>query len=53
MLYTISLPSKFWLTAIVLNITIKTIANISSNIKILRTKPANRCCLNPKSSKAL
>ena len=40
---TISIPSKFLLTAIVESITISTMARISSIIRILNTSPVNFC----------
>ena len=46
-------PSKLRLTAIVLNITISTMARISSMMRTERTSPANFCCRSPRSSKAL
>ena len=39
--------------AMALNITIMTMARMSSNIRTLITLPANCCCRRPKSSKAL
>ena len=49
----ICVPSTSLLTASVESITMSTMARMSSMMRTLSTRPANRCCRSPMSSKAL
>ena len=49
----ISLPSGLPPSAMAPSITIITMARMSSRMSTLITRPAKRCCVSPKSSKAL
>ena len=46
-------PSKLWRTAMVLSITIRTMAKISSKMSTLSTSPVNCFLRRPRSSNAL
>ena len=47
------MPSKFWLTAMVESMTMRTIATKSSMTRMPKTKPVKRCARKPRSSIAL